>query len=162
MYRKLCAAIVLMILACQPTWAGWRDLLDSVLGGGDSKQIKAATGAVLQNDEIVAALKQALVQGAGKAVSALGAPGGFLDDPSVRIPVPESLSAVERGLRSLGQDRYADEFVTTMNRAAESAVPVAKDVFIDAVQNMSVTDAKQILDGPDDAATTYLRRVGGR
>ena len=161
MRRKLGMGMFLMALVCQSAWGGWRDFLDSVLGGTHSEQVKDVATAALGNDEIAAALKQALVQGTGKAVGVLGRPGGFLDDPSVRIPVPESLAVVEKGLRALGQDRYADEFVTAMNRAAESAVPVAKDVFIDAVENMSLDDAKQILDGPNDAATTYLRNVGG-
>ena len=161
MRRIFSVGMVLMMLACQSAWGGWRDLLDSVLGEGNSEQVKEVAAAALGNDEIAAALKEALVQGTSKAVTALGTQGGFLDDPAVRIPVPESLAPIERGLHALGKDQYADEFVTTMNRAAESAVPVAKDVFIDAVESMTLDDAKQILDGPDDAATTYLRRVGG-
>ncbi|MCH9674045.1 MAG: DUF4197 domain-containing protein, partial [Gammaproteobacteria bacterium] len=125
-------------------------------GGGS-----ASSSSVLSNGDIVQGLKQALLQGSQKAVGQLGQTDGFLGNPKVRIPMPASLQKVESTLRMLKQDKYADEFVQTMNRAAEQAVPKAVDMFKAAISQMTVADAKNILGGPSDAATQYFRRVGG-
>ena len=113
----------------------------------------------ITNQEASSGMKDALVQGAGKAVSLLGSPGGFLDNPKVKIPLPDSIRRVESGLRLLGMRKQADELVVTMNRAAEAAVPEAKALLVEAVHNMSVQDAKSILTGGDTAATEYFRRA---
>ena len=105
-------------------------------------------------------MKEALGQGAETAIDALGRTDGFLGNRNVKIPLPDSVAKIEPILRSLGQSKYADEFVLTMNRAAESAVPEASAIIGDAIRDMTVKDAKQILNGPDDAATQYFRRVG--
>jgi hypothetical protein len=89
----------------------------------------------------------------------LGRQDGFLKDAGVKIPMPESLQKVERTLRTLGQDKLADEFITTMNRAAEQAVPEAAAVLGDSVKQMSIADAQTILTGTNDAATQYFRRT---
>jgi hypothetical protein len=115
----------------------------------------------ITNQDAVQALKDALVQGSGKAVSQLSAPGGFLDNAKVKIPLPDSIRRVESGLRMLGMGRQADELVTSMNRAAEMAVKEAAPLLVGAVKSMSVSDAKGILTGPDDAATQYFRRTTG-
>lgn len=103
-------------------------------------------------------LKEALTQGAGKAVALLGKSDGFLKNPKVKIPLPESMQQVESVMRGLGMGKQADELITAMNRAAEAAVPAAKDMLVDAVKQMSVEDAKGILTGGDDAGTQYFRR----
>lgn len=104
-------------------------------------------------------LKQALSQGAGKAVDLLGKSDGFLANPKVRIPLPQGLQQVEGLLRGLGMGKYADELVTTMNRAAEAAVPEAKTLLLNSIKQMSVADAKGVLTGGDDAATQYFKRT---
>jgi hypothetical protein len=113
----------------------------------------------LTNQQASTGMKDALVQGADKAVALLGSPGGFLDNPKVKIPLPDTIRRVESGLRLLGMRRQADELVVTMNRAAEAAVPEAKALLVDAVRDMSVQDAKGILTGGDTAATEYFRRA---
>ena len=113
----------------------------------------------ITNQDAVQALKDALVQGSGKAVSQLSAPGGFLDNAKVKIPLPDSIRRVESGLRMLGMGRQADELVTSMNRAAEMAVKEATPLLVSSVKSMSVSDAKGVLSGPDDAATQYFRRT---
>lgn len=113
----------------------------------------------LSNKDAAAGLKEALTQGAGKAVGLLGRADGFLGNPQVKIPLPESLQQVEGLMRSLGMGKYADELVTTMNRAAEAAVPEAKALLLNSIKQMSVQDAKAILSGGDDAATQYFRRT---
>ena len=74
--------------------------------------------------------------------------------------MPDKLQSIGKVLDAMGQQRYADEFVQTMNSAAESAVPEAGAILGDAIRQMSVDDARTILNGPDDAATQYFRRVG--
>jgi len=105
------------------------------------------------------ALRQALTQGASAAVSSLGRKDGFLGNPKVRIPLPESLQTAEKLMRKLGMSKYADELVTTMNRAAEAAVPEARQLLVDAVKQMTLQDAKAILTGGDDSATQYFKRT---
>jgi hypothetical protein len=121
--------------------------------------IPSAAFSELSQDQIVAGLKEALAKGVSHAVTNLGQTNGFLNDVKVRIPLPESLVKVENGLRAVGQERLADEFVTTMNHAAEQAVPEAASVLADSVRQMTVSDARTILGGADTAATDYFRRA---
>ena len=109
--------------------------------------------------EAARGLRQALTDGSLAAVAKLGVENGFFGNPRVRIPLPPSLQRVERGLRAFGMRREADELVLAMNRAAEAAVPEARQLLTDAVRKMSVQDAKVILSGGDTAATDYFRRA---
>jgi hypothetical protein len=113
----------------------------------------------LSQDQMVGGLKEALGKGVQQAVASLGKTDGFLKDANVKIPMPESLQKVEKTLRTLRQDKLADEFVTTMNRAAEQAVPEAAAVLGNSVKQMSIADAKSILTGTNNAATQYFRRT---
>ena len=106
----------------------------------------------------ITGLKQALSQGAENAVRELARQNGYLGNDNVRIPLPENLQKADRTLRKIGLGKYPDNLITAMNRAAEAAVPEAKALFINAVKNMTVNDAKDILLGKDDAATQYFRR----
>lgn len=112
----------------------------------------------LSNKDTVAGMKEALTKGSQAAVEMLAKQDGFLENDRVRIRLPESLHKVEGLMRGLGMGKYADELVTTMNRAAETAVAEARPLLVNAVKNMSVQDAKGILTGGEDAATQYLRR----
>jgi len=113
----------------------------------------------ITNREAINALKSALDRGARAAVAQLGRENGFLGDARVKIPLPESLRRAEKNMRRFGMSRYADELIVTLNRAAEAAVPEAKQLFVDALRQMSVQDAKGILTGGDTAGTEYFRRV---
>lgn len=114
----------------------------------------------ISNSDISSGLKAALLQGVTNAVRDLGRENGFLDNRKVRIPLPKNLQKTEKALRAVGQGRKVDEFVEAMNHAAEEAVPVAADVFFDAVRQMSFTDARNILfSGQQDAATMFFRRT---
>jgi len=115
--------------------------------------------AQISNRDAVAGLKAALDKGAVYAVQTLGRTNGFFGDPRVKIPLPESLQTAERLMRSLGMGRTADELILTMNRAAEAAVPEAQKLLVDAVNKMTVQDAKGILTGGDTAGTEYFRRT---
>ena len=119
-----------------------------------------ATGAdPLSDEDIANGLKQALTQGAHAAVDKLGVMNGFLENPKVKIQLPGSLQKVEGVMRTLGLSKHADGLVTTMNRAAETAAAEAKPLLVNAVQQMSVEDARGILEGGNDAATQYFRNT---
>jgi hypothetical protein len=152
----LVAGCLLWLAVSHAVAADWTKYLDSVKGAADTAGV-STSDVNLTNTEMVAGLKEALDKGTQYAVDKLGQPGGFLDNKKVRIPMPDSLSWVESSLRTVGQDELADEFIATMNAAAEQAVPEAADIFGEAIKNMSVKDAQGILTGPDDAATDYFR-----
>jgi lysozyme family protein len=138
----------------------WGKLLEDFGVQDSGGSAGAVTVAALSNQEVVDALKEALAQGAEDAIASLGRLDGYYANSRVRIPLPQELATVESALRAIHQDRYADEFVLTMNRAAEIAVSESAQIVGDAVAALTVADAKRILTGPDDAATRYFRRVG--
>ncbi|MEZ5500978.1 MAG: DUF4197 domain-containing protein [Steroidobacteraceae bacterium] len=105
------------------------------------------------------ALRETLTQGASRAIAKLGIKDGFLGNPEVRIPLPGKLAKARSLLKLVGMDKQADDLVVAMNRSAEAAVPEAAALFKGAITRMTVTDAKQILTGGDDAATQYFRRA---
>jgi hypothetical protein len=113
----------------------------------------------LSSEQVAQALKEALGKGLQQAVSTLGQPGGFLTNLNVKIPIPDKLQLIEKGLRAINQGQYADQCIITMNQAAEQAVPAAADVFVNSLKNMSVEDAKGLLSGTQDAATQYFRKT---
>jgi hypothetical protein len=111
----------------------------------------------LTNKQAAQGIKGALTQGAASAIGKLGAPGGFLDNPKVKIPLPPALDEFAKGMRMLGQGKEADELVATINKAAEQAVPEAKPLLINAVKSMTVEDGKKILTGGNDSVTQFFR-----
>lgn len=111
----------------------------------------------LTESDIAAGLKEALATGTERSIARIGKLDGFWQNAGLRIPLPESLRKAEKILRSLGQERMVDEFHLSLNRAAEQAVPEAANIFGGAIRQMSLADARGILSGPDDAATTYFR-----
>lgn len=115
--------------------------------------------ASLSQDQVVQGLKDALGKGLQQAVAGLGRDGGFLTNLDAKIPMPEKLQKVETALRAINQQKLVDDFVATMNHAAEQAVPEAAGVFADALKGMTIEDAKSILAGPNDAATQYFQKA---
>jgi hypothetical protein len=113
----------------------------------------------ITNKEAITGLKAALEKGAQAAVASLGKSDGFLRNQKVRIAMPDSLERTEKAMRRLGMGKYADELIVTMNRAAEAAVPEAKQLLVDSVKKMTVQDAKGILTGGDTAGTAYFKRT---
>jgi hypothetical protein len=112
----------------------------------------------LSRTEASGGLKAALIQGVNEAVTVLGATDGFFGNNAVKIPLPEALKKSERALRMFGMGQQADALVLKINRAAEAAVPEAKQLLVNAVKEMSVDDAKTILTGGDGAATQYFKK----
>ncbi|MCY7371406.1 MAG: DUF4197 domain-containing protein [Polaromonas sp.] len=108
------------------------------------------------NAEAGNGLKTALERGAVAAVALLGKTDGFLGNPKVRIPLPGYLEDAARLMRNFGQGKRIDELVTSLNRAAEAAVPMGKDLLVSAVRAMNVNDAKNILQGGETAVTRFF------
>jgi hypothetical protein len=129
----------------------------SLLGCEVLKQIEMPAQQTLTTSDIIAGLKQALEIGTNNSVSFLGKADGFYGNPLFKIPFPEEAKVVEEKLRDLGMHRLLDDFIRTMNRGAENAVKLAAPIFVDAIKQMSFDDARNILRGPDDAATEYFR-----
>lgn len=119
-------------------------------------QLPTSTDTVLSNETIANGLKEALGQGIEKQVSKLTATDGFYKNELVKILLPEDLQKVDKTLRDIGLGNLADEGLKVLNRAAEDAVAEATPIFVNAVKDMSFADAKNILLGENNAATTYL------
>ena len=126
---------------------------------GLSAQVWGVGLADLSSQDKTTGLKEALTRGAEVAIGQLGKPDGFLGDKRVKIPLPEAAQTVEKAMRTFGMKKQADELIETMNRAAEMAVVEAKPILVNAVKNMSFSDATGILTGGDDAATQYFKRT---
>lgn len=111
----------------------------------------------LTNQDAARGIKAALTSGASAAIGKLGVSGGFSNNPKVKIPLPPALDEIAKGMRMLGRGKDADELVAAMNRAAEQAVPQARDLITSAVKSMSIADAKKILTGGDESVTQFFR-----
>jgi len=111
----------------------------------------------LTNEDASRGIKGALTEGTTSAIAKLGVPGGFLNNPKVKIPLPPALDELAKGMRMMGRGKDADELVATMNQAAEHAVPEAKTLMLNAVNTMSVEDGKKILTGGDDSVTQFFK-----
>ncbi|HNS11170.1 MAG TPA: DUF4197 domain-containing protein [Bacteroidia bacterium] len=115
-------------------------------------------GTTLSNAEIISGLKQALEIGSQNAGKSTSKVDGFFRNPLIKIPFPPEAIEMEKKLRAIGMGKQVDEFVMTINRAAEEASKQASPVFVDAIKGMSITDGLSILRGADTAATGYLRQ----
>ena len=117
---------------------------------------EATRAFALDETEAASGVRAALERGADSAVSLLGKPGGFLDNPQVRIPLPGALERAASMLRAIGQGHRVDDLVNSMNRAAEQAVPEGKPLLVNAVKAMSVEDAVRIVRGGDTSVTDFF------
>ena len=115
------------------------------------------SGAGLSEEQITAGLKEALEKGAEAAVRSTSAEDGFFRNSLIRIPFPPEAAQMENKLRSMGMSKQVDDFILSLNRAAEDASKSALPILTGAVTGMTVNDGMKILKGEDDAATSYLR-----
>ena len=141
-------ALLLACLAASPASAQLDRFLKG-LGTGQSSELSDA--------KIGSGLKEALKVGTENTVSLTGKTDGYFLNQAIKILMPERLRTLERGLRAVGFGPKVDEFVLSMNRAAEQAAPHAKQIFWDAIGDMSFEDARKIWSGPDTAATEYFK-----
>jgi len=145
MFKKISLSICLLIIfSCNE--------LQQVVN-----QLPGSTDTGLSNEMIANGLKEALDQGIEKQVSKLTETDGYYKNDLVKILLPEELQKVDKTLRDIGLGNLADEGLKILNRAAEDAVSEATPIFVNAVKEMSFTDAKNILLGSNNAATTYLQ-----
>ncbi|WAJ36166.1 DUF4197 domain-containing protein [Pseudomonas sp. GOM7] len=112
----------------------------------------------LSQQDASGGLKDALIQGAQVAVKQLGTPGGFSNNPDVRIELPGKLGKAAKTMKMMGMGAQVEQLEESMNKAAEAAVPQAQALLVDAIKKMTVADAKAILAGPQDSATQYLNK----
>lgn len=117
----------------------------------------ARQSTVASEDKIITGLKEALRIGTDNAVSKTGRLDGYFKNLAIKILMPKKLQTFEKGLRVAGFGPQVDEFVLSMNRAAEKAAPQAARIFVDAIKQMTFNDARQILTGGDTAATNYFK-----
>jgi len=148
MMHRLLISIIAIGLVANPASAQVDQLLKGLGVGQQSglSEVKIGDG-----------LKQALQVATEKSVSLTGRPNGYFSNAAIKILMPEKLQTVEQGLRMVGYGPQVDQFVLSMNRAAEQAAPAAKQIFVDAITSMSFDDAKKILAGSDTAATEFFK-----
>jgi len=140
---------MIVLLASRPVSAQ----LDQLLRGlGVGQQ-----GGGLTDAKVAAGLKDALKVGTENTVNITGHLDGYFKNQAIKILMPEKLRSLESGLRMAGFGPQVDEFVLSMNRAAEKAAPAAKQIFWDAIGQMTFEDARGILGGKETAATDYFR-----
>lgn len=151
--RRLMLVSTALLFPClfwiSPAFPQWGDIL---------KDLRQKLGSQsLSEDEITRGLKEALQVGTANAVQGVSKLNGYYGNPSIKIPLPESVQKTEKLLRTAGFGSKIDEFELSMNRAAERAAPQAKALFWDAVKMMSFTDARKILNGRTNEATLFFQ-----
>jgi hypothetical protein len=149
MIIRTLVVIMFILLTAFPASAQL-DRLFKTLGGGEK-------GSGLSDVKIGSGLKEALKIGTENAVGFTGKQDGFFLNQAIKILMPEKLRTFEKGLRAVGYGPQVDEFVLSMNRSAEKATPFAKQIFWDAIGEMTFDDVKKILSGNDTAATDYFK-----
>ncbi len=148
MFRRL-AVLAIGLALTTPAHAQLGKLMEKL--GVDQKK-------ELDSERVASGLKEALEIGTKNAAETTGQLDGYFLNEAIKILMPEKMRRVEQGLRMVGYGNQVDEFVLSMNRAAEKAAPFAKDIFWDAIKEMSIEDAQGILTGGDTSATEYFRR----
>lgn len=151
--QRLVGGLALAVVATAAA-GPWKDLADQLL----TESAKPAA-ASLSDADIGAGLREALAKGTKAAVTQLGRADGFWGDTRFRIPLPKPLARSEKLVRSFGGGEKLDAVHLAMNRAAEEAVPLAADVFSEAVRKLTLDDVRAILTGPQDSATQYFKRT---
>lgn len=144
-------ALTLIVISDGTASAGWLDKLKQQLGEGDEKKQSLST------DEVGAGLKDALRVGTENVVASLGKDDGFNLDPQIHIPLPSQLDQVKNILRKVGMGSMLSDLELRLNRAAESAIPKARQLFVRAINDMTMDDVMAIYHGPDDSATQYFK-----
>lgn len=150
--------VVLALSLAAPPAAPQGSLFDKAKGALKGMGGTAPGGAGLGSDEIAAGLREALKVGTERVVGQVGATDGFNADPTIHIPLPGALKNVQQVLRKVGKAELADDLELRLNRAAEAAAPEAKQLFWQAISEMTLDDVEGIYKGPDDAATRYFQQ----
>ena len=153
--RRRMGSLVIIALLIVTVHSGFAASLSDM--AKEAQKALGGSAGGLSNDEMTAGLKEALQVGTEKAVGLVSQPDGFYQNPTIKIPLPESVQKVEKLLRTAGYGKKVDAFELSMNRAAERAAPEAKSIFWDAISDMSFDDAQKILNGRNNEATLYFQ-----
>jgi hypothetical protein len=148
MFVRIVTAMMIVLLTALPASAQ----LDQILKGLGLSQPRG-----LSDAKIGSGLKEALKIGTENAVTFTGKLDGYFMNQAIKILIPEKLQTMEKTLRAVGLGPQVDEFILSMNRAAERAAPEAKQIFWGAIGEMTFQDAKKILSGNETAATDYFK-----
>jgi len=133
------------------------DFLKKTLGGIGKEPAESIMQTSLSDTEIGQGLKEALKVGINNTVSSVGKAGGYFNNENIKIPLPEKLDLMDSALRKIGMGAKVDNFVLSMNQAAEAAAPSARDIFLDALLEMNIEDVQKIYLGEENAATSYFK-----
>ena len=134
-----------------------KGVVENVTSTQNTTQTTNKASSNLSDSTVTSGLKEALKTGVNFAVTQLGANNGYLNNSAVKIPLPNNLAKVESVIRTAGGNKMADDLINSMNAAASKAAPKTAEIFVDAIDKMSVTDAQAILNGKNDAATNYFK-----
>lgn len=156
-----CWVILLALLAGMPSAAQTSSTTQTTVKKKKRNPLAALIKPVLTpeltDDKITSGLKEALQVGTENAVKKTGREDGYYGNPDIKIPLPQNMQKLERGLRIAGYGPKVDEFILSMNRAAEQAAPEAKKIFLDAILAMTFEDARKLLKGGDTSITEYFQ-----
>jgi len=149
------ALFIFFLMATSPSHADWKKFLEDFSKSGTTA-LGTSEGTDLSSDTIANGLKEALEVGTRKAVENVSKEGGYLNNPKIHIPLPPRVQQAAGLMRQLGLNKMADDFEQSINRAAEKAAPQATSIMIDAIKSMTIDDARNILNGENDAATRFF------
>jgi hypothetical protein len=147
LYLTLTTVTLSLVLSC----GNLNEVMESI------EDVSKTESSIPTQTEMANGLKAALVKGTESGVSQLHQAGGYLNDPKVKIPFPKDLVKVKNTLVDIGMESEVNKVVNSLNEAAEDAVIEAKPLFVNAIKEMTIADAKEILFGADTAATSYLK-----
>lgn len=156
-HARLCSLLLPLLLICStaPSQAAFFENLTKTLG------ISGSSGSGLDNSTIASGLKEALATGTTRAVNSVSQTDGYFNNQMIKILLPEKIRTTANLIGKFGFQREVDDFVLSMNRAAEKAAPKATEHFVSALKEMSFDDARKILQGGKTSATEYFRQKTG-
>lgn len=150
--KKVIVVLIIMFVQIFSTHVCHAGLFD-----GLKKIFSSVKQEGVDDSTVITALKEAISVGTDNAVKSISEFDGYLKNQAIKIVIPEDFKKITDGLRKIGYNKPVDDFVLSMNRAAEKAAPEAKAIFINAIKEMTFDDAKKILNGTETAATDYFK-----
>ena len=163
--KKLLILLLVLAAVSIPAESQWLDKMGKDAGkvinqkniNEVKKLIESKNAGSFTAEEAARAIKEALVNGTSKGTDIISKVDGFYKNPEIKIPFPKEAKNVESSLRKVGMGSQVDRAILTLNRAAEDASKSAKDIFVSAIQGMTISDAIKIVKGDTSAATSYLK-----
>lgn len=147
---KICFLITVLCFVQASIYAQLFKNIEKTLGSGENKYT---------TEEAVAGIREALIKGTENSVNLVSAIDGYFGNPKIKIPFPPEAQQMEQKLRAIGLGYKVDEAILTMNRAAENAAKDIQPIFVSAIKSMTISDAVNIVNGNEHAATEYLQRT---